>query len=181
MRLAYEEDETEALLLIDAENAFNRLNRGTALHNIKQLCPPFHRYLQNTYRDPAKLFFGDGSFIESQEGVTQGDNAAMAMYAVATRPLTDRLTALNPDIRQVWFADDSTAGGSVKALRKYWDAINEIGPGYGYNPKATKSYLILKNPRKLAAAKKAFRNVEIQITTDGERHLGAAIGTDDFR
>ena len=45
MRTVYEDDETEGILLVDAENAFNNLNRRAALHNIKELCPTFHQYL----------------------------------------------------------------------------------------------------------------------------------------
>ena len=38
---------TECLLQVDADNAFNRLNRKVALHNIQQLCPPFYQFLVN--------------------------------------------------------------------------------------------------------------------------------------
>ena len=41
---------TEAVLQVDADNAFNRLNRKVALHNIKQLCPSMHTYLLNHYQ-----------------------------------------------------------------------------------------------------------------------------------
>ena len=34
MRTIFNADETDAVLLIDASNAFNALNRATALHNI---------------------------------------------------------------------------------------------------------------------------------------------------
>ena len=49
MRKVFEDDDTEAILLVDAENAFNNLYRKVALQNIKQLCPPFSQYLFNTY------------------------------------------------------------------------------------------------------------------------------------
>ena len=65
MRIIFECDETEALLLVDAENAFNNLNRKAAIHNIKQLCPPFHRFLSNTYQIPAELHLNDNTGSES--------------------------------------------------------------------------------------------------------------------
>ncbi len=46
---------TEAVLLVDADNAFNRINRDLAVHNIRELCPPFYGYIKNTYQKPAKL------------------------------------------------------------------------------------------------------------------------------
>ena len=38
MHSIFEEEETDAVLLIDASNAFNALNRAAALHNIRVLC-----------------------------------------------------------------------------------------------------------------------------------------------
>ena len=40
----FEDESTKAILLVDAENAFNKLNRKAALENIKKLCPSFYRY-----------------------------------------------------------------------------------------------------------------------------------------
>jgi hypothetical protein len=34
-----EADDTDAVLLIDASNAFNALNRAASLHNVRVLCP----------------------------------------------------------------------------------------------------------------------------------------------
>ena len=39
MHTIFESDDTDAVLLIDASNAFNALNRAAALHNIRILCP----------------------------------------------------------------------------------------------------------------------------------------------
>ena len=40
MHKIYEEDASEAILLVDASNAFNSVNRKTFLHNIGIICPP---------------------------------------------------------------------------------------------------------------------------------------------
>ena len=181
MREAFQEEDCEAMLFVDAENAFNKLNRSVALHNVEQVCPPFHRYLANTYKEPAKLYLRNGSYILSQEGVTQGDNAAMAFYALATRPLIDKLQVDNPGIRQVWFADDSAAAGSIQLLRGYWDMIVQGGADYGYHPNPTKSVLVVKNPDNVPTVRHIFQGIDIKITCEGEKHLGAVVGSQDFK
>ena len=49
---AFESDENEVVLLANASNAFNSLNRQVTLHNIRRLCPPLATILINTYRAP---------------------------------------------------------------------------------------------------------------------------------
>lgn len=68
----FKEDDTDAVLLVDAENAFNSLNRTAALNNIRSICPAFSIVLINIYRSPARLFIAGGFEILSREGVTQG-------------------------------------------------------------------------------------------------------------
>ena len=97
MKKTFNEDWCEAVILVDADNAFNRLNINVALHNIKKTCPPLQKYLNNSYNTPSKLYLKDGSFILSEEGVTQGDNLAMAMYAISTRNLIDSLHTVTID------------------------------------------------------------------------------------
>ena len=41
MRNIFEADQTDAVLLIDASNTFNTLNRAAALHNIRVLVRPW--------------------------------------------------------------------------------------------------------------------------------------------
>ena len=84
-------DETEAVLLVDASNAFNTINRQAALHNIGIICPSLSRVLNNTYQAPVRLFVTGGAEIESSEGITQGDPLAMNMYAMAVTPLIRKL------------------------------------------------------------------------------------------
>ena len=55
-REAFAGENTEAVLLVDASNAFNALNRQVALLNIRRLCPSIATALINTYRDSTDLF-----------------------------------------------------------------------------------------------------------------------------
>ena len=58
----YGQSDTEAILLIEASNAFNCLARNTTLMSIQEICPPFSVPLINTYRQPVELFV-DGESI----------------------------------------------------------------------------------------------------------------------
>ena len=186
MRTIFEKDTTEGLLLVDADNAFNNLNRKAALHNIRELCPPFARYLQNTYQIHARMIINDQENTEciySEEGSTQGETGAMGMYAVSTRPLINILNEKTDSTKcqQVWFADDSSSAGYLSEIKIWWDILNDFGPKFGYFPKPSKTILILKNEENLQFANELFQGTGIKITLSGERHLGAVIGSLEFR
>jgi len=186
MRQIWEDSDTEAILQVDADNAFNRLNREAALHNVHEICPPLYQYLKNHYQKPADLIINtteDHYQLKSEEGSTQGDVAAMAFYALGIKPLVDDLaTATKPSVcKQSWYADDSSAGGKIEGIKIWWDTLLEQGPKYGYYPKASKTVLIVKNSEDLDLAQKAFSGTGIKIESEGERHLGAAIGSEVFK
>ena len=164
------------MILVYASNAFNSLNRQVALRNVQQLCPSLSKVLINTYREDIKLFI-DGEVLLSREGTTQGDPLAMAMYAIAITPLIHRLE--DQATNQVWFADDDTAGGRLTHLRGWWDRVVDIGPDYGYNPNAAKTWLIVKEEY-LTDATSLFEGTGVAITVEGKRHLGAPIGKRTF-
>ena len=154
----FQQDGTEAVLLVDASNAFNSLNRDAALHNIRSLCPSISTMLINTYRVPTELFI-DGEVIFSREGTTQGDPLAMPMYAVATIPLIRRISN---SVTQVWYADDAAALGSVTELRNWWDNLVKLGPGFGYFANSTKTWLVTKDSC-LSSATAAFAGTNVNI------------------
>ena len=184
---AWNKDSTECLLQVDADNAFNRLNRKVALHNIRELCPPLFTYLHNHYQDSAHLFINDKygqEMLLSEEGSTQGDPSAMGFYALGIRPLIDALQEFCKVVEeclQEWFADDASALGKLLQVRKWWDKLNELGPKFGYFPKTSKSFLILKSPTLLDRAREIFAGTNIQITCQGQRHLGAVIGHENYQ
>ena len=55
-RALFEDNETDCILLVDAENAFKKLNRQVALHNIQVLCPIVPKFAINLYRRANRLF-----------------------------------------------------------------------------------------------------------------------------
>ena len=85
MESIFAEEDTEAMIQVDATNAFNSLNQQATLLNCEAICPAMSPILIKTYHSNSCLFV-DGQCILSKEGTTQGDQLAMAMYAIGTQP-----------------------------------------------------------------------------------------------
>ena len=106
----------------------------------------------------------------------------MGLYGLGIKPLIDNLanTIDTEKCIQAWYADDSSSGGELLEMRKWWDTLCVMGPKYGYFPLATKTILIVKEEHK-EKAMKIFDKTGVSITTEGERHMGAVIGSNDFK
>ena len=50
------------------------------------------------------------------------------MYALGITPLISRLQDVQPEVKQVWFADDATAAGHLKTLHQWWTHLSSVGP-----------------------------------------------------
>ena len=181
MKEMFEAEQSEAVLLVDAANAFNSVNRQALLHNISISCPPMATFVKNCYQSAARLFVVGGKELRSKEGTTQGDPLGMAIYAIAISPLLDiMVTTAGNNSKMAAFADDMSASGKVVSLKECWIRLIEVGPKYGYYPQPTKSWLIVK-PEQLDEARRIFEGTGVQITTEGERHLGAVIGAEEYK
>ena len=176
----FAEDKTDGILLIDARNAFNQMNRSVAMHNIQITCNEISQYLINTYRSPSRLFICGGGEILSQEGTTQGDPLAMPWYSINTSTIIQSLRLSSPDVKQVWLADDSAGGGTIASLYSWYRSLCEEGMKYGYHVNGSKSWLIVKSQLLASEAERVFGS-EVKITTEGRRHLGAVIGSTNYK
>ena len=86
----------------------------------------------------------------------------------------------NKQTKMVAFADDLSAGGSLSNIKKWWNALCNLGPKFGFNPEASKCWLIVK-PQLVKEAEELFENTKVNITIKGKQHLGATIGSQDYR
>ena len=111
----FEHDNSNAVLLIHASNAFNSLNRAAALHNIRVLCPSIATYAINTDREPTRLFIVGRQELRSFEGTMQGNPLAMSLYAISLQPLITRLQVKSA-ASHCWYADVH------RAFRKFGEA-----------------------------------------------------------
>ena len=65
------EDDSDAILLVDAGNSFNRINRNVTLHNFRNICPLIATYPLNPYSRGDRLFISRGEEITSPESSTK--------------------------------------------------------------------------------------------------------------
>ena len=115
------------VLMIDASNAFNYLNRAAMLLHARVLWSRCARFLFNTYCGWSVLVLkGCSEFVYSKEGVTQGDPLSMFMYAVGILPLV--LSLKNPSRwTQLWYADDASAAGTLDDLYEWFTLLRDRG------------------------------------------------------
>ena len=165
----YEEEDTHGIIQVDANNAFNVINRNVFLHNIQIICPTISTFIRNFYVKPARLFVVGGIEIQSAEGTTQGDPTAMPTYTIGICLAEVNNTNHDGIARQAAYADDLAGCGNIDQLKRWWDIVIKYGPYIGYQAKPSKSWLIVKDEY-LEYAKTVFAGTGLQITNVGKRH-----------
>ena len=163
MEEIFADDNTHGLIQVDANNAFNTINRKVLMHNIHVLCPEIATFTINCYMKPARHFVIGGVELSSCKGSTQGDPIAMPIYAIGILPLmstvvADSLPETLTQVKQVTFVGDLTGAGTIDSLKFWWDKIITYGPYLGYNAKPSKSWLIVKT-NMLIMLKKYFQTL----------------------
>ena len=102
----------------------------------------------------------------------------MGAYALAVTPLIHFLSEFiftnEHRSKEAAFAEDFTAAGKTSEIKVYWDILQQQGPLFGYFPKPSKSYLIVKEQHYNKAVD-VFMESKVKVTSEGKRHLGAVI------
>ena len=123
MHAIYEDETCEAVLPVDASNAFNSINRNVFLHNVAIICPAIAIYVRNYYSLHSQLFIIGGNEIRSCEGTTQGDPITMAVYAIAIIPMilmtVDITSKTDDSTKTAAYADDITAARKIIQLKNW--------------------------------------------------------------
>ena len=163
MHAIFDGHDPEAVLLLDASNAFNNINYKMALKNISIYCPSIFPAFTNIYLQPTYLFVG-GDTLQSSEGVMQGDHLAMPMYTLATILLIKKVVTENT--KQVWYAGDTTGGGPLESLKQWWD---KLPWDLSLDSFVIKSWLAVK-PGFFGNARKIFVNTDVNITGYEKRY-----------
>ena len=131
-----------------------------------------------------RLFIiGEGEVL-SKEGTTQGNPKAMGAYALGILPLIhflfEFISINHLSAKEVVFAGDLTVAGKLTSIRDSWGKLTVLGPERSYFPRASKSYLTVKEDE-LSEARNVFNDSNVNITIKGKRHLGAVTGSNEYR
>ena len=102
----------------------------------------------------------------------------MSFYAISLQSLITHLNGCS-NAKQCWFADDATGEGLIEELKEWWDVLNDVRPTIGYLPNAKKCWLITK-PDKEETARKVFAGTAVNVSSQGQRHLGAVLGSREY-
>ena len=135
----FNDDNTEGILLMDAENALNSINRKVMFH-----MPSYsYIYISNCFLCPARLFIIGWGELLCKEGTTHGDQTSMSAYALGILPLLQFLlnfiSVSELNVKEVAFA----VAGKFSSINNYWSQLTSFGPKYGCFPKVSKTYLIV--------------------------------------
>ena len=147
-------EESEALdywgfLLVDARNAFNKLNRINMLWTIRHEWPAGARFTLNCYCHHGTLLCSapDGtSFkIPSRAGITRCDLLVMLIYDGGLMPMVRQLKEVHPHAVQPWYADDAGSADHFDEIEAFFKDLAKIGPDFGYFPGPSKGILIVRS------------------------------------
>ena len=139
---------------------------------------------ENCYSLRYRLFIISGGEIQSMKGTTQGDSAAMTIYATIIISMILMLVEIilhgNCNTFTAAYAEDLNAARTIYQLKKWLDELCRLGPKLGYYPEGGKSWLVFKKKKAKESAESIFKYTNIKITTEGKRQLGVVIGTINY-
>ena len=83
-------------------------------------------------------------------------------------------------VSQVWLVDETAGAGKIRDLNKWFTELSETGKHHGYYVNGKKRWLICKSEESAKIAKEVFGH-KMNLTTEGKRHLGAVLWSEDYR
>ena len=174
-------DNEKIFLQVDLKNAFNEVERKVAFETIRELLPEVASWTEATYGVQAQLIYDD-KVILSCKGWHQGDPVAGLLFALSLHPVLVKIHHDVPTLSvNAWIHDDGTLAGSAPDLMSAWQIIQSEGPRRGLvlssGPEGKSAVWSPFLPTDLSE----FTNLGIKrIEDSGLKHLGAALGSDNF-
>ena len=110
----YNDENNDAVLLVDTSNVLNSLKCEVFLHNISYICPAISVFVENYYNSPSRLITIGGKELKSNEDTTQSDPVSMVIYGNRATPLINMLikivvTSTESQVGLLAYADEFSA------------------------------------------------------------------------
>lgn len=129
-----------AIVKFDYRNAFNELFRKYLFKEIMTEAPSLFPMMQQAYRCPSNLFFGD-TIIQSKRGTQQDDPCTSVAFCIALKRLTHSLSS----ILNAWFFDDGSIGGEFHTILSDIEKVFAFGEHSGLTLNTTKCEMFFIN------------------------------------
>jgi hypothetical protein len=112
---AVEKGEYQGIGLYDFKNAFNNVGREMMANMAYKYNKPMYRTLKWAYNDPSMIVMrGEKNvYLESSQGVRQGDPLGPYGFSLAIREVADRIDEIG-DINPLFYLDDLTVACKTK-------------------------------------------------------------------
>ena len=121
----------KVLLKIDAENAFNLVDRSTMFEQVRNVFPELSAFVEWCYGSAPHLFAGD-YLLSSEAGVQQGDPLGPLLFALTIHPLILEMKNRWPKLDLLaFYLDDGTLVGDCKDVAAAFKFFCLEGPKFG--------------------------------------------------
>ena len=163
------EGEERVLLALDAQNAFNTMDRQKMMDELAATFPQLLDFFWQFYGQPAQLWYrlNDGTVhtIWSQEATQQGDAGSPLLFCLTLQPVLRRLKEKFPDCLVGAFMDDLIGGCAgeeaphfVKTAEEELSSI-KLPPGEGEMQGVLQQLEIISSSSRLPSRLQAFQCV----------------------
>ena len=122
--------EGKIIFVADFANAFNTVDRGQFLREVRHHIPGLAKWAEWCYGRPSKLFF-NGVVISSEVGVQQGDPLGPLLFSLALQPVLLQLGNIPGLDLSFSFLDDLALAGEQSAvaagIAQLSDSVSSLG------------------------------------------------------
>ena len=97
---------------------------------------------------PTVILQSDSSMVKSfgpRRGLPRMIFKRCPYMPLQPSPSLTEAVYLKPEIKQVWYADDASASGSLSSLHYWWDKLRSSDPVFGCHANQSKTCLMTKD------------------------------------